>query len=242
MTSKAQRRSRKRSRTISLAGGETVPQRATGRDRTHTNQPQEDARLVALESRMRKVKTLTEREVAALSKKLADARNIEDIGARARAIDDLKKHVQNLRTSRVSDACMGTDMGLCINKLTGGDTRAQIIDAWGAISASRRNYRLRYIGQSGEPKGATIAMVPDATETDPSLRVDIRSPDERADQAKASWAAWEAKINALPLPQLKWAIRGALDGFMGEASLWRNQAPTPLGTVAVEALRRMADG
>lgn len=50
MTSKAQRRKRKR---ISLAGGETVPQRATGRDRTHTNQPQEDARMTALTARCR---------------------------------------------------------------------------------------------------------------------------------------------------------------------------------------------
>ena len=50
MTSKAQRRKRKR---ISLAGGEVIPQRATGRDRTHTHQPQEDARMTATEARCR---------------------------------------------------------------------------------------------------------------------------------------------------------------------------------------------
>jgi hypothetical protein len=202
MSSKAQRKRAKRSRQITLAGGEAVPQRAAGRDRTHTNQPQEDARIVSLTARAKRA-------------------GLKDAAA-------------------AIDPTLSTDMGLCINKLHQGDTRAQIIDAWGAISASRRNYLLHYIGQSGEPKGATIAMVPDATETDPSLRVDIRSPDERADQAKASWTAWEAKINALPWPQMKWAIRGALDGFMGEASLWRDCAPTPLGTVAVEALRRMS--
>lgn len=202
MTSKAQRRSRKRSRTISLPGGDTAPSRATGRDRTHTNQPQEDARIVSLTARAK----------------------------RAGLKDAATANIPSL----------STDMGLCIHKMHHGDSLAQIIDAWGAISASRRNYLMHYIGQSGEPKGATIAMVPDKVETDPSLRVDIRSTDEKACQAKASWDAWDAKINALPLPQMKWAIRGALYGFMGEASLWRNEAPTPLGIVAVDALRRMA--
>lgn len=49
--SKAAKRRRKRAR-ITLAGGVSVAQRAEGRDRTHTNQP-EDARKTALEARCR---------------------------------------------------------------------------------------------------------------------------------------------------------------------------------------------
>ena len=57
MTSKAERKRKareSRERFISLAGGETVPQRPTGRDRTHTNKPAEDPRKTALEARCRK--------------------------------------------------------------------------------------------------------------------------------------------------------------------------------------------
>ena len=50
MSSKAARRRRKK---ITLSGGETIPQRPTGRDRTHTHQPQEDARMTALTARAR---------------------------------------------------------------------------------------------------------------------------------------------------------------------------------------------
>ena len=202
MSSKAAKRNRKRNRSISLPGGEVVADRATGRDRTHTNQPQECPTVTVLQARARHT------------------------GVKGR---------ENL-----IDTALGTPIGCCIAHLTRGDDRATLIDTWGAISASRRNYKLRYIGHSGEPQGAALEMIPDAMQTDPSMRVDIRSTEERAAQAKASWQSWETKINALPLPTMKWAIRGALDGFAGEGTLWRDQGATPLGRVAVEALRRLS--
>lgn len=51
MTSKAERKRNKR-KFISLAGGEQVEQRATGRDRSHTNGPQEDPRATACKARI----------------------------------------------------------------------------------------------------------------------------------------------------------------------------------------------
>ena len=138
------------------------------------------------------------------------------------------------------DTLCGTDLGLCIRALTKGDERAQLSSAWAALSASHRNYRVLVIGQTGDPKGASIAMTPDAMQTDKSLRVDLRTHDEKVAAAKASWAAWEAKIKALPVPNLRWALRGALDGFMGEGRLWRDQKPTDTGRAAVMALRWVA--
>ena len=132
-----------------------------------------------------------------------------------------------------------TDLGRCIVHLTEGDERRDLIDVWGAISACHRNYRLLYIGQTGDPQGANIGMVPESMETDQSLRVDLRTHDERVAAAKASWQAWQVKIKALPLPQMIWAVRGSLDGFMGEAVLWRDRSPTGHGRLAVEALRRL---
>ena len=150
-----------------------------------------------------------------------------------------------VRYSGITDAkeatlpLCGTDLGLCIHALTKGDERTALENTWAVISASHRNYRLLVIGQTGTAKGATIAMVPEAMETDQSLRVDLRTHDEKVAAAKASWSAWRARIKALPVPGMGWALMGALDGFMGEGRLWADQAPTSTGRAAVEALRRM---
>lgn len=130
-----------------------------------------------------------------------------------------------------------SDMGRCIIALSQGQDRADTAEAWAALSAARRNYLTRYVGVTGTPQGAAIAMIPDAVETDPSLRVDLRTGPERDEAAKNAWAAWAAMIKALPAPQMQWALRGALDGFMGDGALWRGGAPTASGVVAVHALR-----
>lgn len=133
----------------------------------------------------------------------------------------------------------GTDMGLCIRALTTGDDRAALVNAWEALSAAHRNYRLLIIGQTGDPRGAAIPMLPEPMETDPSLRVDLRTHEQRVEAARRTWCDWWGRIKALPVPNLQWAISGALDGFMGDGALWKDQAPTATGKVAVQALRLM---
>lgn len=201
MTSIAERKRRKRAAKISLAGGEAVDQRPTGRDRRHINKP-EDARKTVADARMRFT-----------------------------GIQDAKEAIQPIH---------GTDMGNCIHALTPGDERPRLVEAWAAISAAHRNYRLFYIGQTGTPNGAAIPMLPEPMQTDQSLRVDLRTHEERVEGAKRAWKAWEAQIAALPVPNLRWAISGALSGFMGDGALWRDQRPTTTGKVAVTALRMLA--
>jgi hypothetical protein len=135
----------------------------------------------------------------------------------------------------------GDQMGLCIRALSTGDDRTALANAWAAISASHRNYRMLYIGQTGNPQGAAIAMVPEPMQTDPSLRIDLRSADERVAAAKRAWEAWEGKIRALPTPNARWALLGALRGFLGDGVLWKDRAPTTTGKVAVMALRQVAE-
>ena len=133
----------------------------------------------------------------------------------------------------------GSDVGLCINATLKGDEATKAWETFSALSASHRAYQLHYIGQTGNPQCAAIAMIPEPMETDQSLRVDLRTHDERVRAAKASWAAWEANIAALPFPQLRWAISGVLRGFMGEATLWRDAKPTNTGRNVVAALKAM---
>lgn len=133
----------------------------------------------------------------------------------------------------------GHDVGLCIRAVLSGDDATKAWDAFSHLSASYRNYMTLYVGTTGNPQCAAIAMIPDPMETDPSLRVDLRTHDEKVRAAKASWAAWERRIAALPFPQMRWAINGTLRGFMGEGTLWRDAKPTGTGRTVVAALMAM---
>ena len=130
-----------------------------------------------------------------------------------------------------------SDMGRCILALSAGDERAALADTWAALSAARRNYRMRIIGQTGDPQCAASPMIHDRMETDQSLRVDLRTADERDAAAASAWGEWQAAIKTLPAPPMIWAIRGALDGFLGEGRLWADGKPTALGATAVAALK-----
>ena len=194
MASKAARKRAKKSRSISLPGGEVVAMRAGQGRRTDIEQSGPPPILAARKALC--------------------------------AVDP---------TSPLNES----DMGRCILALSTGEERATLTEAWAAISASRRNFKTRIIGQTGDPKCATSPMMTEAMQTDQSLRVDLRTQDEKDRAASASWVEWQRKIDGLPMPQLKWALRGALDGFLGEAVLWRDQAPTGQGKLAVHALRMM---
>ena len=198
MSKPATRRARKRNRSISLPGGETVPQPATQGAR-HDLAPQEDPRMVALAVRER-ITGLT--------------------GADALAPDQ------------------GDAMGRCIVNLCSGQDRSDMLNLWRGMTGARANYMMRYIGQTGNPKGAAFGFISEAIETDQSLRIDIRSPEDKAAQAVASWTTWLAKINALPLVY-KWPINNALGLSLGAVCLWRNQAPTPQGKASVAAIRAL---
>jgi hypothetical protein len=139
------------------------------------------------------------------------------------------------------DTLNESDMGRCILALSTGDGLRTLRDAWGAISAARQNFKTRCMSNPGNPQSAAAPILSQAMETDPSLRVDLRTPGERDEAAARTWKAWQAAIDALPVPALRWALRGALDGFMGEGRLWRDGRPTDTGKAAVAALRMAAD-
>ena len=73
----------------------------------------------------------------------------------------------------------GHDVGLCIQAILNGDEASKAREAFDHLSACHRNYMTLYIGQTGNPKCAAIAMIPEPMETDPSLRVDLRTHDEK---------------------------------------------------------------
>lgn len=135
----------------------------------------------------------------------------------------------------------GSQVGYCITTLAGKDDRAEIWQVWQDICAARRNYHQRILSRNADPQCAAIAMVPDAMQSDESLRVDLRTGDERDAAAKRVWDEWCKRIKALGVPQMIWAVRAALDdGINPEAApFWLDGQPTDRGRALVLGLRKL---
>ena len=79
-------------------------------------------------------------------------------------------------------------------------------------------------------------MLPDPMQTDPSLRIDIRTALEKDEAARRIWYEWiDLLMHRLTAPQ-RHAVRGALHGY--GAQLWNADTlrPTTEGILAVQAL------
>jgi hypothetical protein len=222
MSSKAERRKRK--------GGR---QRKEGPREPSGRPKREDVRLVVIEARLRHGQPMDAETVAAETRALASALDEREVEDRAAAVSAIAARVGAKRKRAALDPLQGTEMGRCI---AAHPESAALASTWAGVSAAHRAYRTRVIGKTGDPKCATISIMPDVMQVDPSLRSDPRTAEERDDAAKRAWAMWQSRIAALPTPMHKWAIRGALDGFLGGEALWRDKAPTSAGKLAVSAL------
>ena len=138
------------------------------------------------------------------------------------------------------DPLYGSDIGRCIKYLIAPNDIPEVADAWASLSSAWANYCTRILGIQPGPQCATITMTPEPMQTDPSLRVDTRTPAEKDMAAKRAYYAWIARIAALPTPQHAWAIRSTLRGFAGDGALWHDCNPTSKGRVAVASLRMLA--
>lgn len=129
-------------------------------------------------------------------------------------------------------------IGLCIMALhSAEDQRAKLWKVWEDMSAARRRWRLRILGQTGSPKGSSIAVIPEEQVADAQAeaqKADDRSDAEKDESAKKAEAYWQAEIAAVIWPQQRAALRSAIDEF-GDP-LWDNGKPTGAGRAAVLAL------
>lgn len=195
-TKRQRRRTRRASRYISLAGGQSAKRRITQGRRTDRAEKAVD--LVALKARAKRASCTVE-----------EARDV-----------------------LVSD-----DIGLCIRALVPDmQERRELFDVWQGLSASYRNYAQRCLSIQPSPQSAALAMVPDQMQTDPSLRVDLRTEAERDSTAREAWFGWLGRLMTLK-PPLRAALRGHLHGYA--APVWAEYAgkPTATGENAVAGLK-----
>ncbi len=134
------------------------------------------------------------------------------------------------------DVLASDDMGRCIRWAVRDDrTRRELLDVWQGLSASWHNYATRCLSLTTTPQAASLPMLPNPMQTDPSLRVDLRTAEERDEAARNSWFAWLDDLMALP-SENRHALRGHLQGY--GAPVWDadRARPTAGGRLAVKAL------
>ena len=139
------------------------------------------------------------------------------------------------------DVLASDDMGRCIRYMRKNpEDRRALLNVWQGISAAWANYCARCLSLTPNAQSASLPMLPEPMQTDPSARVDLRSPDEKDQAARRVWDEWNTAFNALPVEcALAVAQASRCDG----PPLWDTDElrPTRQGCIAVKALASLHD-
>lgn len=112
---------------------------------------------------------------------------------------------------------------------------SRLWDTFKAIDASDDAFSRRVLGRSRFPNVARMELMPECLETRPDDRIDIRTEDEKAADAKRAWLGWCAMFDALHPP-----LHAALHmGLRQRVKLHQGQALTLAGRLFVQALRQV---
>lgn len=140
------------------------------------------------------------------------------------------------------DAVKGQNMcceiGFVLEASCKPDQRSRLWDVFHRWTRAEVTYRIRYIGQREQPASASLMMIHDKMETDPSLTVDVRGDEQKDCDAINGWMRWQGFLGHLSKEHstiLHCARRG--DGPL----LWKDKKPTKHGLIALEALKELAD-
>jgi hypothetical protein len=139
------------------------------------------------------------------------------------------------------DVLAGDDMGRCIRYLRrDAQDRRDLLAVWQSLCVAWHNYAARCLSMPTAAQGATIPILSDPMQTDPSLRVDLRTGAEKDAAARDQWFARLDAIMSLPEDR-RHALRGHLHGY--GAPVWDadNTRPTRAGALAVKALEGLRD-
>jgi hypothetical protein len=132
----------------------------------------------------------------------------------------------------------GHDLGLVMQHERTRTETARLWAVFAAYSAAIAVYRARYLGTTGNPQGAAIAMLPDHVAADVSHTVDTRTSAEKDADCVRSYMRWQGYLRTLSNADAT-AIIQAEHG--NGPLLWQDQAPTVAGYRALEAIERLAE-
>jgi hypothetical protein len=131
---------------------------------------------------------------------------------------------------------MGFAIGWVMQHECPGDT-PRLWQIWQAWCQAELTYSRRIIGLTGSPKGATMQYVADKMQTDTGHTVDLRTAEERDQDAVKAWMRWRGYLGHLSADEAT-----ALHGVRNDTgkALWRDRKPTRYGVSALAALNRLA--
>ena len=149
--------------------------------------------------------------------------------ARARMMGLPASSAQDMRRPRLSEP-----PGVAIDLSCGPDEATRLWGYYIALTASEDRFH-RTNGMSLHAKTAKIEMEPETFETRPDDVIDLRTDEERTQDAKRSWARWCHIIDCLPLCSRS-AIAIAKRNWV---ALVEGGKVTPAGARFVKAMRQL---
>lgn len=152
--------------------------------------------------------------------------------ARARQMGLPPSKAKDMDRTRLSEPA-----GMALDLLCNPDDAARLWGHYVSLTASEARYH-RSIGLSIDPKTAKIEMMQERFETRPDDAIDLRSQDERDEDAAKSWHNWNKRISTLSLRSGS-AIATARKSW---AVLVEGRQVTPSGRRFVDAMRELDAG
>lgn len=146
------------------------------------------------------------------------------------------RHLAMQASAIMDEPMLGDEAGRAIFIGSADEHEAtRLWDTFKAIDASDDAFSRRVLNRPRFANVSKLELMPERMETRPDDRIDIRTEDEKAADAKRSWVGWCALFDILHPP-----LHAALHmGLRQRVKLHQGQALTLAGRLFVQALRQV---
>lgn len=146
------------------------------------------------------------------------------------------RHMAMQSSTAMDEPMMGEEAGRAITIGAANEHEAdQLWETFKLIDASDEAFSRRVLGKQRFPNVAKMEMLPERMETRPDDRIDVRTADEKAADAKRSWTGWCELLGSLHMP-LHAAMHMAL---RQRVKLHQGRQLTRTGSLFVDAMRQV---
>ena len=146
------------------------------------------------------------------------------------------RHMAMQSSTAMDEPMMGEEAGRAITIGAADEHEAnQLWETFKLIDASDEAFSRRVLGKQRFPNVARMEMLPERMETRPDDRIDVRTADEKAADAKRSWTGWCELLGSLHMP-LHAAMHMAL---RQRVKLHQGRQLTRAGSLFVDAIRQV---
>lgn len=146
------------------------------------------------------------------------------------------RHMAMQASAAMDEPMMGEEAGRALSIGAVNEHEAgQLWETFKLIDASDDAFCRRVLNRPRFANGARLELLPDRMETRPDDRIDIRTPDEKAADAKRAWSGWLAILGGLQSH-----LCAALHmGLRQRVKLHQGRNLTGAGGLFVEAMRQV---